>query len=253
MKYLFFSELFQFRIFLASPVFSVQFSHSAMSVSLRPHESQHARPPCPSPAPGVYSNSCPLSRWCYPTASSSTVPFSFCLQSSQHQGLFKWVNSLHQVAKVLDIQLWHQSFQWIFRTDFLFNGLVGSPCSPRDSQESSPTPQFKSINSSALSFLYGPTLSLSLHFCFVGKVMSLLFNMLSRLIIAFLPKNKCLLISWLQLPSAVILEPKKIKSVTVSIVPHLFAMKWWHWMPWSSSHVNWWSHYGRWYGDSFKN
>ena len=77
---------------------------------------------------------------------------------SQHQGLFKWVSSSHQVAKVLEFQLQHQSFQWTLRTDFLQDGLVGSPCSPRDSQESSPTPLLKSISSSALSFLYGPTL-----------------------------------------------------------------------------------------------
>ena len=70
----------------------------------------------------------------------------------QHQGLFQWVSSSYQVAKVLEFQLQHQSFQWIFRTDFLWDGLVGSPCSPRDSQESSPTPQFKSINSSVLNF-----------------------------------------------------------------------------------------------------
>ena len=68
--------------------------------------------------------------------------------------VFSNVSSLYQVAKLLELQLQHQSFQWIFRTDFLYNGLVGSPCSPRDSKESSPTPQFKSINSSALSFLY---------------------------------------------------------------------------------------------------
>ena len=73
---------------------------------------------------------------------------------SQHQGLFQWVNSSHEVAKVLEFQLQHQSFQRTPRTDLLQNGLVGSPCSPRDSQESSPTPQFKSINSSALSFLF---------------------------------------------------------------------------------------------------
>ena len=94
-------------------------------------------------------------------------------------------------------------------------------------QESSPTPQFKSINSSVFSFLYSPILT-STHDhwknhnltrqTFVGKVMSLLFNMLSRLIIAFLPRKKHLLISWLQSPSEVILKPKKIKSVTVSIV-----------------------------------
>ena len=105
--------------------------------------------------------------------------------------------------------------------------LVGSPCSPRDSQESSPTPQFKSINSSVLSFLYGPALT-SIHdsgknialtrWTFVGKVISLLFNMLSRFFIAFLPRIKRLLISWLQSLSAVILEPPKIKCVTVSIV-----------------------------------
>ena len=73
---------------------------------------------------------------------------------SQHQSLFQWVNTSHEVAKVLEFQLQHQSFQWTPRADLLQNGLVGSPCSPRDSQESSPTPQFKSINSSALSFLY---------------------------------------------------------------------------------------------------
>ena len=77
-------------------------------------------------------------------------------------GLFQWVSSLHQVDKVLEFQLQHQSFQWIFRTDFLEDGLVGSPCSPRDSQESLPTPQFKSINSLVPSFLYSPTLT-SIH------------------------------------------------------------------------------------------
>ena len=80
----------------------------------------------------------PLSRWCHPIISSSVVPFS-----SQHQGLFQWISSLHQVAKLLELQLQHQSFQWIFRADFLWDGLVGSPCSPRDSQESSPTLQLK--------------------------------------------------------------------------------------------------------------
>ena len=84
------------------------------------------------------------------------------LNLSQHQGLFKWVSSLHQVAKVLEFHLQHQSFQWTPRTDLLQNGLVGSPCSPRDSQESSPTQQFKSINSSVLNFLYSPTLT-SIH------------------------------------------------------------------------------------------
>ena len=74
---------------------------------------------------------------------------------------------------------------------------------------------------------------------FVGKVMSLLLNMLSRLVITFLPRSKRLLISWLQSPSAVILEPKKIKSDTVSIIPHLFSTKWWDQMPWSSFSECW--------------
>ena len=100
----------------------------------------------------------------------------------------------------------------------LISFRIGSPCSPRDSQESSPTPQFKSINSSALSFLHSPPL-ISIHDTgktialtrrtFVSKVMSLLSNMLSRLIITFLPRSKRLLISWLQSPSAVVLEPQK--------------------------------------------
>ena len=76
---------------------------------------------------------------------------------SQHQSLFQWVNSSHEVAKVLEFQLQHHSFQRTPRADLLQNGLDGSPCSPRDSQESPPTPQFKSINSSALSLLHSPT------------------------------------------------------------------------------------------------
>ena len=129
---------------------------------------------------------------------SSPSPLTFNLY--QHQGLFQWVSSLYHVAKVLELQLQHQSLQWIFRVDFLSNWLVGSPCSPRDSQESSLTPQFKSINSSVLSILYGPyvttgkTIALTIR-TFVGKVMPLLFNMLSRFVIAFLPRSKHLLIS----------------------------------------------------------
>src|SRR5574341_218277 len=82
--------------------------------------------------------------------------------ASQHQSLFQRVNSLHEVAKVLEFQLQHHSFQRTPRADLLQNGLVASPCSPRDSQESSPTPQFKSINSLALSLLHSPTLT-SIH------------------------------------------------------------------------------------------
>ena len=145
---------------------------------------------------------------------SSLFPPAFNL--FQHQGLFHGVSYSHQVAKVLEFQLQHQSFQWIFRTDFLYDWLVGFPCSPRDSQESYRTSQFKRINSSALSFLYSPTLNPYMttgktialtRRTFVSKVTSLLFTVLSRLVIDFLPRSKRLFISWLQSPSTVILEP----------------------------------------------
>ena len=122
---------------------------------------------------------------------------------------------------------WSFSFRIIPSKDLLQDGLVGSPCSPKDSQESSPTPQVKSINSSALSLLHSPTLTsirdqgktIALtRWTLVGKVMSLLLNILSRLVITFLPRSKPLLISWLQSPSAVIWEPQKIKSDNVFTV-----------------------------------
>ena len=117
--------------------------------------------------------------------------------------LFWWVGSSHQVAKILELQ--HQSFQWIFRVDFFKDWLVWFPCSPRDPQESSPVPQFKRINSTALSLLYGPTLTSVydywknysfdyMNLCWQSDVFA--FNMLSRLVIAFLPRSKGLLILW---------------------------------------------------------
>ena len=78
---------------------SVQFSCSVVSDSLWPCESQHARPPCPSPTLGVYPNSCPSNQWCHPVISSSVVPFSPAPNPSQHQSLFQWVNSSHEVTK----------------------------------------------------------------------------------------------------------------------------------------------------------
>ena len=120
---------------------------------------------------------------------SLSLPSAFNLP--QHQGLFQWVSSSHQVTK------------WIFRIDFLYDWLVWSPCYPRDSQKSYPTPQFKSINSSVLSLLYSPLLTSIYDYCtgktialtiwtFVSKMMPLLFNTLSRLVIAFLPGSRYL-------------------------------------------------------------
>ena len=141
---------------------SVQFSSPVMSSSLWPHGLQHTRLPCPSQTPSVYSNSCPLGQWCIQPSHVLLSPSPPALNLTHHWGIFKWVSSSCQVVKVLELQLQRQSVRWIFRTDLLQNGLVGSPCSPRDSQESSPIPQFKSINYSAFSFLYSPTLT-SIH------------------------------------------------------------------------------------------
>ena len=157
----------------------------------------------------------------YPLPSPSPPAFNL----AQHRGLLQWVSSLHQVAKVLELQ--HHSFQWIFRTDFFSDFLVGSPCKSKGlsrvfSNTKVQKHQFFSAQLSLQSICYIHTWLLALtRWTFVGKIMSLLFNMLSRLVVAFLPSIfffQHLFISWLQSPSAVILESKKIKSVTVSIV-----------------------------------
>ena len=137
-----------FKRYLTKEKISVQFSRSVVSNTLQPHGLQHSRPSCPSPAPGVYPNSCPLSRWCHPTISSSVIPFS-CPQSFPASGSFQMSQFFASGGLSLEFQLQHQSFQWTPRTDLLQDGLVGPLCSPRDSQESSPTPQFKSISSTS--------------------------------------------------------------------------------------------------------
>ena len=141
---------------------SVQFSRSVMSNSLRSHESQQARPPCPSPTTGVHPDLRPLRQRCDPAISSCVIPFSSCPQSLPESEslpmsqLFTWGGQSTGVSALASFlpkkpQSWSPS-----------DGLVGSPCSPRDSQESSPTPQLKSINSSVLSLLHSPTLT-SIH------------------------------------------------------------------------------------------
>ena len=137
-----------------------------MSDSLRPHRLQHARLPCPSPTPRACSNSCPLSRWCHPTISSSVVPFSSCLQSFPASGSFTMSqffasgsqrNGVSASASVLpiNIQDWFP-LGWTGWISLLSKAL--SKVS-QDSQESSPTPQFKSINSLVLSCFYSSTLT----------------------------------------------------------------------------------------------
>ena len=193
------------------------FSCQVMSDSLQPYGQQNTRLLCPPLFTRVCWNSCPF----MPMLSNHRI---LCRPLLLLSSVFPRIRIFptDQVAKVLELQ--HQSIQWIVRIDSIQDWLVWSPCCPRDSQESFPAPQFKSIGSSTLGLLYGPTLT-SVHdywknhsfdhMGFVSKGMSLLFNALSTSVIAFLIKNKCLLISWLQSPSAVIFEPKKIKSVTV--------------------------------------
>ena len=137
-----------------------QFSRSVMSDSCDPMN--HSSPPCPSLTPGVYSNSHPSSRWCHPAISSSSSPSPPAPNPSQHQGHFQWVNSSHEVAKVLEFQLQSPvSVHRIYIQNWSPLGWTGW-MSLRDSQESSPTPQVKSFNSLDLSFLYSPTLT-SIH------------------------------------------------------------------------------------------
>ena len=200
------------------------FSHSAMSDSLR---LQHARLLCSSPSPGVGSNSCPLSQWCQPSQPLlSPVPPAFKL--SQHQCLFQWVCSSHQVAKVLEFQLQHQSFQWYsilisFRIDRFDLLAVQRTLKSLLQHHHSKAPvllcsAFFTVQLSHLYMTTEKTIVLTI-WTFVSKVMLLLFHRLWRFLIVFLLRNKHLLISWFQSPSTVILELKKIKSVIVSIFP----------------------------------
>ena len=137
--------------------------HTVMSNSLCPHRLHHARLLCPSPTPRVHSNSCPSSCWCHSAITSSVVPFSSCSQSLPESEsfpmsqLFAWGGQSTGVSALASF-LPNNTQGW----SPLEDGLVGSPCSPRDSQESSPTPQFKSINSSVFSLLHSPTLT-SIH------------------------------------------------------------------------------------------
>ena len=129
---------------------SVQFSRSVVSNSLRPHESQHTRPPCPSPTPKVHSNSRPSSQWCHPAISSSVVPFSSCPNPSQHQGLFQWVNSSHQVDKVLEFQLQHQSDRKSTRLNSSHRCTSRMPSSAFPASGSFPMSQFFSSDGQSI-------------------------------------------------------------------------------------------------------
>ena len=139
--------------------FRVQFSRSVVSNSLRPHRLQHTRPPCPSPTPGVYSNSCPLSWWCHPTISSSVVPFSSRFQSFPASGSFQMSRFFASGGQRIEVSASASVLPMNIQDWFSLGFTDWISLSPRDSQESSPTPKFKSIDFLALSFFYGPTLT----------------------------------------------------------------------------------------------
>ena len=147
---------------VSQPFSSVQFICSVVSDSLQPHGLQHVRPPCPSPTPWVHSNSCPSSQWCHSTISSSVIPFSSCLQSFPTSESFPVSQFFTSGGQSIGASAWTSVLPMNIQ-DLFTLGLAGwSPCSPGDSQESSPTPQFKSINSLVLSFFHGPTVT-SIH------------------------------------------------------------------------------------------
>ena len=187
---------------------SVQFSRSVESDSLRPHEPQHTRPPCPLLTPGVNPSSCPLSRWCHPTISSSVIPFSSCLQSFPASGSFSNESALH----IRWPKYWSFSFNISpsnehprlisFRMGWLdllaVQGTLKSLLQHHSSKASIlGHSAFFTVQLSHPYMTTGKTIALT-RWTFVGKVMSLLFNMLSRLVIPFLPRSNHLLISWLQ-------------------------------------------------------
>ena len=148
-----------FRFFISMVFSSVQFSCSVVSNTLWPHGPHHTRPPCPSPTPGVYSNSCPLSQWCHPIISSSVIPFSYLFQSFPASGSFQMSQFFASDGQSIGVSATASVLPMNTQYWSPLEGLVGSLWSLRDSQESSPTPQFKSINSMALSLFHSPTLT----------------------------------------------------------------------------------------------
>ena len=142
---------------------SVQFSSVAQwCLILRTHGLQHARPPCLSPAPRVYPSSCPLSRWCHPTISSSVIPFSSHLQSFSASGSFPMSQFFTSGGQRIGVSASTSVLPMNTQDRSPLGGTGWISLQSKDSQKSSPAPQFKSINSSALSFLYSPTLT-SIH------------------------------------------------------------------------------------------
>ena len=214
--------------FLSNFILHVQFSSVSQSCPTLCDPWIAARTPCPSPTPGVHSDSYPSSQWCHPAISSSVIPFSSCPQflpaseSFPMNQPFTWGGQnigVSASASVFPLNTQDQSpLGWTGWISLLSKGLSKSFLQHHSSKASILRCLFFFMVQ--LSHPYrttGKTIALT-RWTFVGKIISLLLNMLSRLVITFLPRSKLLLISRLQSSSAVILEPPKIKSVsTVSL------------------------------------
>ena len=193
-------------------------SVSKSCLTLRHHGLQHSRLPCPSLAPGVCSNSCPLSWWCYLTISSSAAPFSFCLPSfpASESFLMSWLfaSSGQSIGTSASASVLSMNFQgWL---PLGLTGLISLKFKGLPKAFSSTTVWKHQLFGFSLLFWSSSHIHTLIMWAIVGKVMSLLFTTLPGFVISSLPRSKCLLISWLQSLSAVILEPKKRKSVIVS-------------------------------------
>ena len=196
-----------------------------MPESLLPHALQHTMLPGSSPSPRACSNSCSSSRWCHPAISFSVIPF-FYLQSFAASGSFpvsQLFTSGGQSTGASASASPSNEYSRVIssRTDrfdlLVVQGTLKSLLQHHSSKASSIQHNLFMVQLLHLYMTTGKTIALTRQ-TFVSKIMSLLFNMLCRFVIAFIPRSKHLLISWLQSPSTVILEPKKIKSVTISIV-----------------------------------
>ena len=207
------------------------FSGSVVSDSLQPHGLQHARLPWPSSTPGVYSNSCFL---CRPLLLLPAIPPSIRVFSNESTFCMRWpkywsfsfsISPSNEYSGLISFRIdWFDllAVQGILKTHLQHHSSKASIlwCSA-----------FFIVQLSHPYMTTGKIIALT-RWTFVGRVLYLFFNMLSRLAIAFLPRSKCLLISWLQSPSSVILKPPKINLSLFPLFPHLFAMKWWDRIPW---------------------
>ena len=217
------------------------FSHSVLSNSLWPHGLKHIRRPCPSPTPRACTNSCPSSPWCHPTISSSVVPFSSCLQSFRASGCFPMIQfftsgsqsiAVSASASVLPMNI-HDWFP-LGLTDLVSlqsKGHLRVFSNTIVQKHQFFGTQLSLWSNSHIHMITGKTITLTI--CtFVSKVMSLLFNMLSRFVITFFPRRNHLLFHGCSHNLQWFWSPRKWSLSLFPFFPPLSAMKWWNEMPW---------------------